>query len=65
MGLIEPMLDGARAHASVIVQKRNRVMFRVDRVSKRRSEGDCGARFFARKRPTGRKHENGRVGIKC
>ena len=37
-GLIEPMFDSARAHASVVVQKRNGVMLRVDRVGKRRSE---------------------------
>ena len=51
VGLIEPMWDNARAHASVVAQKRNRVMLQVDQVGKRRSEAILAQNFWVESCP--------------
>jgi hypothetical protein len=60
VGLIEPMFNNAGAHASVVAQNRKWGMLQVDRAGNHRSEAILGTKFFAGKRPTGRKNENGR-----
>jgi hypothetical protein len=56
-GLIEPMFDSARAHASVVAQKRNQVMLQVDRVIKCRSEAILAQNFWVENGRPAEKHE--------